>query len=151
MARTMPQRSQPTMKAKDRGCGHQRMRQSHILCLPKGVWRPSVVAESRQKASQRDGLRQWSSLRSFAGGEDGIPVVNFYWRPGVRLRGCAQSLWKKSTALGTSRSGGARNPHVFHYTLRLFVPSLGLAPAGLALRFAPGKTVLRSGGPRLSF
>jgi hypothetical protein len=55
-------------------------------------------------------------------------------------------LWKKSAALGISRSGGARNPHVFQYTLRLLVPSLGLAPSGLALRFAPGETVLRSGG-----
>ncbi|MGH8652271.1 MAG: hypothetical protein ACREYE_08875 [Gammaproteobacteria bacterium] len=36
---------------------------------------------------------------------------------------------KKSTALGTSRSGGTRDPQVFHYTLR----------------------VLRSGGTRLSF
>ena len=51
---------------------------------------------------------------------------------------------KKSTALGISRSGGARNPHVFQYTLRLLVPSLGLAPLGLALLFAPGETVLRS-------
>jgi len=43
-------------------------------------------------------------------------------------------------------SGDARNPHVFRYTLRLLVPSLGLAPSGLALRFAPGETVLCSGG-----
>jgi len=64
----------------------------------------------------------------------------------------------KSAALGISRcilgapnradpwpwlSGGARNPHVFHYTLRLLVSSLRLAPTGLALRFAPGETVLR--------
>ncbi|MGH8654837.1 MAG: hypothetical protein ACREYE_22940 [Gammaproteobacteria bacterium] len=28
----------------------------------------------------------------------------------------------------------------------MLVPSLGLAPAGLARRFAPGETVLRSGG-----
>ncbi|MGH8655095.1 MAG: hypothetical protein ACREYE_24300 [Gammaproteobacteria bacterium] len=55
---------------------------------------------------------------------------------------------KKPTALGISRSGGARNPHVFQHTLGLLVPSLGLAPAGLALRFAPGETVLCSGGPR---
>jgi hypothetical protein len=70
-------------------------------------------------------------------------------------------LVKKPTALGISRCilgapsratpwpwrpGGARNPHVFQHTLRLLVPSLGLAPAGLALRFAPGETVLRSGG-----
>ncbi|MGH8650712.1 MAG: hypothetical protein ACREYE_00390 [Gammaproteobacteria bacterium] len=58
---------------------------------------------------------------------------------------------KKSTALGISRSGGARDPQVFQYTLRLLVPSLGLAPMGLALRFAPGETVLCSGGTRLSF
>ncbi|MGH8655374.1 MAG: hypothetical protein ACREYE_25815 [Gammaproteobacteria bacterium] len=35
---------------------------------------------------------------------------------------------KKSAALGISRSGGARDPQVFPYTLRLLVPSLGLAP-----------------------
>ncbi|MGH8652743.1 MAG: hypothetical protein ACREYE_11505 [Gammaproteobacteria bacterium] len=55
---------------------------------------------------------------------------------------------KKSAALGISRSGGARDPHVFHYTLRLLVSSLRLAPAGLAGRFAPGETLLRSGGTR---
>ncbi|MGH8544648.1 MAG: hypothetical protein ACREX3_13690, partial [Gammaproteobacteria bacterium] len=58
---------------------------------------------------------------------------------------------KKPTALGISRSGGARNPHVFQHTLRLLVPSMGLAPAGLVLRFAPGETVLRSGGTRPPF
>ena len=50
-----------------------------------------------------------------------------------------------------SHSRGARNPHVFQHTLRLLVPSLGLAPAGLALRFVPGETLLRSGGMRLPF
>ncbi|MGH8652150.1 MAG: hypothetical protein ACREYE_08220 [Gammaproteobacteria bacterium] len=55
---------------------------------------------------------------------------------------------KKSAALGISRSGGARDPQVFHYTLRLLVSSLRLAPAGLARRFAPGETLLRSGGTR---
>ncbi|MGH8653839.1 MAG: hypothetical protein ACREYE_17455 [Gammaproteobacteria bacterium] len=49
---------------------------------------------------------------------------------------------KKSAALGISRSGSAQ------YTLRLLVPSMRLAPAGLALHFAPGETVLRSGGTR---
>ena len=44
-------------------------------------------------------------------------------------------LVKKSTAL----------------TLRLLVPSLGVAPSGLALRFAPGETVLCSGETRLPF
>ncbi|MGH8650709.1 MAG: hypothetical protein ACREYE_00375 [Gammaproteobacteria bacterium] len=44
-----------------------------------------------------------------------------------------------------------RNPHVFQYTLRLLVPSLGLAPAGRARRFAPGETLLRSGRTRPSF
>ncbi|MGH8610323.1 MAG: hypothetical protein ACREX9_23845, partial [Gammaproteobacteria bacterium] len=39
-------------------------------------------------------------------------------------------------------------PHVFQYTLRLLVSSLRLAPSGLARRFAPGETVLRSGGTR---
>ncbi|MGH8652594.1 MAG: hypothetical protein ACREYE_10695 [Gammaproteobacteria bacterium] len=34
---------------------------------------------------------------------------------------------KKSTALGISRSGGARNPHVFQYTLR-FLRSGGTRP-----------------------
>ncbi len=58
---------------------------------------------------------------------------------------------KKPTALGMSRSGGARNPHVFQHTLRLLAPSLGLAPSGLALRFAPGETVLRSGETRPHF
>ncbi|MGH8656806.1 MAG: hypothetical protein ACREYE_33540 [Gammaproteobacteria bacterium] len=58
---------------------------------------------------------------------------------------------KKSTVLGTSSSGGARDPHVFQYTLRLLVSSVRLAPAGLALRFAPGETLLRSGGTRLPF
>jgi hypothetical protein len=53
---------------------------------------------------------------------------------------------KKSAALGISRSGGARNPHVFQHTLRLLVSSLRLAPAGLVRRFAPDETVLRSGG-----
>ncbi len=53
---------------------------------------------------------------------------------------------KKPTALGISHSGGARNPHVFQHTLRLLVPSMGLTPSGLTLRFAPGETVLRSGG-----
>ncbi|MGH8655172.1 MAG: hypothetical protein ACREYE_24725 [Gammaproteobacteria bacterium] len=55
---------------------------------------------------------------------------------------------KKSAALGISRSGGARDPQVFHYTLRLLVSSLRLAPAGLARRFAPGEALLRSGGTR---
>ncbi|MGH8651084.1 MAG: hypothetical protein ACREYE_02390 [Gammaproteobacteria bacterium] len=58
---------------------------------------------------------------------------------------------KKPTALGISRSGGARDPQVFQYTLRLLVPSLGLTPSGLARRFAPGETVLRSGGTRPPF
>ncbi|MGH8653320.1 MAG: hypothetical protein ACREYE_14645 [Gammaproteobacteria bacterium] len=58
---------------------------------------------------------------------------------------------KKPTALGISRSGGARDPQVFQYTLRLLVSSLRLTPSGLALRFAPGDTVLRSGGTRPSF
>ncbi|MGH8655985.1 MAG: hypothetical protein ACREYE_29085 [Gammaproteobacteria bacterium] len=58
---------------------------------------------------------------------------------------------KKSAALGISRSGGARDPHVFHYTLRLLVSSLRLAPAGLARRFVPDETVLRSGGTRPFF
>ncbi|MGH8651298.1 MAG: hypothetical protein ACREYE_03515 [Gammaproteobacteria bacterium] len=58
---------------------------------------------------------------------------------------------KKPTALGISRSGGARNPHVFQYTLRLLVPSLGLAPSGLARRFASGETFLRSGGTQPLF
>ncbi|MGH8652817.1 MAG: hypothetical protein ACREYE_11910 [Gammaproteobacteria bacterium] len=58
---------------------------------------------------------------------------------------------KKPTALGISRSGGARDPHVFQYTLRLLVSSLRLTPAGLARRFAPGETVLRPGGTRPSF
>ncbi|MGH8652806.1 MAG: hypothetical protein ACREYE_11850 [Gammaproteobacteria bacterium] len=34
---------------------------------------------------------------------------------------------KKSAALGISRSGGARNPHVFQYTLR-FLRSGGTRP-----------------------
>ncbi|MGH8653037.1 MAG: hypothetical protein ACREYE_13105 [Gammaproteobacteria bacterium] len=55
---------------------------------------------------------------------------------------------KKSAALGISRSGGARDPQVFHYTLRLLVSSLRLAPSGLAFRFGPAETVLRSGGTR---
>ncbi|MGH8652448.1 MAG: hypothetical protein ACREYE_09860 [Gammaproteobacteria bacterium] len=58
---------------------------------------------------------------------------------------------KKSAALGISHFGGARNPHVFQYTLRLLVPSLGPAPPGLALRFAPGETVLRSDEMRPPF
>ncbi|MGH8652004.1 MAG: hypothetical protein ACREYE_07370 [Gammaproteobacteria bacterium] len=41
---------------------------------------------------------------------------------------------KKSAALGISRSGGARNPHVFQYTLRLLASSVRLATTGLALR-----------------
>ncbi|MGH8656455.1 MAG: hypothetical protein ACREYE_31610 [Gammaproteobacteria bacterium] len=45
----------------------------------------------------------------------------------------------------------ARDPQVFHYTLRLLVSSLRLAPAGLARRFAPGETVLCSGGTRPPF
>ncbi|MGH8656799.1 MAG: hypothetical protein ACREYE_33505 [Gammaproteobacteria bacterium] len=57
----------------------------------------------------------------------------------------------KSAALGISRSGGARDPQVLRNTLRLLVSSLRLAPAGLARRFAPGKTVLRSGGTRPPF
>ena len=55
------------------------------------------------------------------------------------LRAC-----EKSAALGISRSGGARNPHVFQHTLRLLVSSLGLAPSGLALRFAPAERDLSS-------
>ncbi|MGH8655226.1 MAG: hypothetical protein ACREYE_25020 [Gammaproteobacteria bacterium] len=35
---------------------------------------------------------------------------------------------KKPTALGISRSGGARNPHVFQYTLR-FLRSGGTRPS----------------------
>ncbi|MGH8652268.1 MAG: hypothetical protein ACREYE_08860 [Gammaproteobacteria bacterium] len=58
---------------------------------------------------------------------------------------------KKPTALWISCSGGARDPHVFQYTLRLLVSSLRLAPAGLARRFAPGETLLRSGGTRPPF
>ncbi|MGH8656339.1 MAG: hypothetical protein ACREYE_30995 [Gammaproteobacteria bacterium] len=58
---------------------------------------------------------------------------------------------KKSAALGISHFGGARDPQVFHYTLRLLVPSLGLAPAGRARRFAPGETLLCSGEMRPPF
>ncbi|MGH8654457.1 MAG: hypothetical protein ACREYE_20835, partial [Gammaproteobacteria bacterium] len=36
----------------------------------------------------------------------------------------------------------ARDPQVFQYTLRLLVSSLRLTPSGLALRFAPGETLL---------
>ncbi len=60
-------------------------------------------------------------------------------------------LVKKSAALGISRSGGARDPQIFQYTLRLLVSSLRLAPAGLARRFAPGETLLRAGGTRPPF
>ena len=74
-------------------------------------------------------------LRLMSAALAGLPPAIFF-----------SELVKKSTALGISRSGGARNPHVFQHTLRLLVPSLGLAPSGLALRFAPGETVLRSGG-----
>ncbi|MGH8488908.1 MAG: type II secretion system secretin GspD [Gammaproteobacteria bacterium] len=55
---------------------------------------------------------------------------------------------KKSAALGISRSGGARNPHVFQYTLRLLASSLRLAPSGHMRRFVPDETVLCSGGTR---
>ncbi|MGH8652391.1 MAG: hypothetical protein ACREYE_09555 [Gammaproteobacteria bacterium] len=41
---------------------------------------------------------------------------------------------KKSAALWISHFDGARDPHVFHDTLRSLVSSLRLAPAGLALR-----------------
>ncbi|MGH8652401.1 MAG: hypothetical protein ACREYE_09605 [Gammaproteobacteria bacterium] len=58
---------------------------------------------------------------------------------------------KKPTALGISRSGGARDPQVFQYTLRLLVPSLGLTPSGRARRFVPGETLLRSGEMRPPF
>ncbi|MGH8656080.1 MAG: hypothetical protein ACREYE_29610 [Gammaproteobacteria bacterium] len=58
---------------------------------------------------------------------------------------------KKSTALGTSRSGGARDPQVFQYTLRLLVSCLRLTPSGLARRFASGETLLCSGGIRPPF
>ncbi|MGH8653302.1 MAG: hypothetical protein ACREYE_14550 [Gammaproteobacteria bacterium] len=58
---------------------------------------------------------------------------------------------KISAALWISHFGGARNPHVFQYTLRLLVSSVRLAPAGLARRFAPGETVLRSGEMRPPF
>ncbi|MGH8656373.1 MAG: hypothetical protein ACREYE_31180 [Gammaproteobacteria bacterium] len=37
---------------------------------------------------------------------------------------------KKSAALGISCFGGARDPQVFQYTLRLLVSSLRLAPGG---------------------
>ncbi len=60
-------------------------------------------------------------------------------------------LVKIFAALGISHFGGARDPHVFQYTLRLLVSSLRLTPAGLALRFAPGETVLRSGEMRPAF
>ncbi|MGH8655119.1 MAG: hypothetical protein ACREYE_24440 [Gammaproteobacteria bacterium] len=43
------------------------------------------------------------------------------------------------------------NPHVVHYTLRLLVSSMRLAPAGLVRRFVLDETALRSGGTRLSF
>ncbi|MGH8652682.1 MAG: hypothetical protein ACREYE_11175 [Gammaproteobacteria bacterium] len=46
---------------------------------------------------------------------------------------------------------GARNPHVFQYTFRLLVSSMRLTPAELARRFAPGETLLRSGGTRPPF
>ncbi|MGH8653292.1 MAG: hypothetical protein ACREYE_14500 [Gammaproteobacteria bacterium] len=55
---------------------------------------------------------------------------------------------KKSAALGISHFGGARDPHVFHDTLRLLVSSSRLAPAGLALHFAAGETLLCSGEMR---
>ncbi|MGH8651781.1 MAG: hypothetical protein ACREYE_06155 [Gammaproteobacteria bacterium] len=45
----------------------------------------------------------------------------------------------KSAALGISCSGGPRDPHVFHYTLRLLVPSLGLTPSGLRSVSLPAK------------
>ncbi|MGH8652511.1 MAG: hypothetical protein ACREYE_10205 [Gammaproteobacteria bacterium] len=75
-------------------------------------------------------------------------------RAGLECRSAitgTSQLVKKSAALGISCSGGARDPQVFHYTLRLLVPSLGLAPVGLARRFAPGETLLRSGGTRPPF
>ncbi|MGH8653718.1 MAG: hypothetical protein ACREYE_16795, partial [Gammaproteobacteria bacterium] len=40
----------------------------------------------------------------------------------------ASEFVKKPTALGISRSGGARNPHVFQYTLR-FLRSGGTRPS----------------------
>ncbi|MGH8644332.1 MAG: hypothetical protein ACREX4_07700, partial [Gammaproteobacteria bacterium] len=35
---------------------------------------------------------------------------------------------------------GWRATILMYFTIRLLVPSLGLAPSGLALRFAPGET-----------
>ncbi|MGH8652192.1 MAG: hypothetical protein ACREYE_08435 [Gammaproteobacteria bacterium] len=43
-------------------------------------------------------------------------------------RGSQSELEKKSAALGISRFGGARNPHVFQYTLR-FPRSGGTRPS----------------------
>ncbi|MGH8652041.1 MAG: hypothetical protein ACREYE_07585 [Gammaproteobacteria bacterium] len=51
---------------------------------------------------------------------------------------------KKSTALGISCPGGARNPHVFQYTLRLLVPSLDSPLRGLRAVSLPAK---RSSAP----
>ncbi|MGH8656612.1 MAG: hypothetical protein ACREYE_32465 [Gammaproteobacteria bacterium] len=53
---------------------------------------------------------------------------------------------KKPTALGISRSGGARNPHVFQYTLR-FLRSGGTRPSfardgfSQTLRAFPGQAL----------
>ncbi|MGH8655256.1 MAG: hypothetical protein ACREYE_25180 [Gammaproteobacteria bacterium] len=58
---------------------------------------------------------------------------------------------KKSAALGISHFGGARDPHVFQYPLRLLVSSLRLVPARLVRCFAPGETLLRSGEMRSPF
>ncbi|MGH8654944.1 MAG: hypothetical protein ACREYE_23510, partial [Gammaproteobacteria bacterium] len=67
---------------------------------------PSDIARAAHAA--------WQVLNAFE-----ISLESPHWR----LRVC-----EKPTALGISRSGGARNPHVFQYTLR-FLRSGGTRPS----------------------
>ncbi|MGH8652289.1 MAG: hypothetical protein ACREYE_08970, partial [Gammaproteobacteria bacterium] len=60
--------------------------------------------------------------RAFETHEYADAFTNGKFRMGA-LRAC-----EKSVALGISRSGGARNPHVFQYTLR-FLRSGGTRPS----------------------
>ncbi|MGH8651159.1 MAG: hypothetical protein ACREYE_02775, partial [Gammaproteobacteria bacterium] len=59
--------------------------------------------------------------------EDGDIIVNKIWARNGSVTVVSEFV-KKPTALGISRSGGARNPHVFQYTLR-FLRSGGTRPS----------------------
>ncbi|MGH8613908.1 MAG: type II toxin-antitoxin system Phd/YefM family antitoxin [Gammaproteobacteria bacterium] len=89
-----------------------------------------------------DKLEMWSWPRS-SSSVRASPRWRFRWMT-------CNKLPRKLLRVRDPRSGHPRNPRILHGMRRLVVPSVGLALSGLARRFAPSETVLRSGLPRLT-